>query len=123
MALHCQTGGLARIWGDKELLTQAFANLIENAIRHCPAGTQVFCAVTSSQGRVVASVADTGPGIPESERDLVLRRLYRLEKSRTTQGSGLGLSLVKAVADLHSAALELEDAAPGLLVRLTLAQI
>lgn len=123
MALHCQTGGLARICGDKELLTQAFANLIENAIRHCPAGTQVFCAVTSSQGRVVASVADTGPGIPESERDLVLRRLYRLEKSRTTQGSGLGLSLVKAVADLHSAALELEDAAPGLLVRLTLAQI
>ena len=71
----------------------------------------------------MASVADTGPGIPESERDLVLRRLYRLEKSRTTQGSGLGLSLVKAVADLHSAALELEDAAPGLLVRLTLAQI
>jgi signal transduction histidine kinase len=121
--LHCQTEGLAMICGDKDLLTQAFANLIENAIRHCPAGSQIFCRVTAAQGRVVASIADTGPGIPEPERDLVLRRLYRLEKSRTTQGSGLGLSLVKAVADLHSATLGLEDAAPGLLVRLTLAQI
>lgn len=122
IGLTCDLAGSAMIVGDKELLTQAFANLIENAIRHCPQGTQITCKVLAEQGRVVASVADTGPGIPQQERALVLRRLYRLEKSRTTQGSGLGLSLVKAVADLHGAQLDLENAAPGLLVRLTLAQ-
>lgn len=61
---------------------------------------------------------DTGPGIPAAQRDLVLRRLYRLEGSRTSPGTGLGLALVKAVADLHGAALELSDARPGLRVTL-----
>jgi signal transduction histidine kinase len=122
MGLTCQTEAAAVIFGDKELLTQAFANLIENAIRHCPQGTQIVCKVSIAQGHVTASVADNGPGIPEQERDLVLRRLYRPEKSRTTQGSGLGLSLVKAVADLHGAELKLADASPGLIVRLTVPQ-
>ncbi len=122
MTLSCQTDGPATIFGDKELLTQAFANLIENTIRHCPQGTQIACQVATTPDRVTASVADNGPGIPAQERDLVLRRLYRLEKSRTTQGSGLGLSLVKAVAELHGADLVLADAAPGLSVRLTLAK-
>ncbi len=122
MSLTCLARSPALIFGDKELLTQAFANLIENAIRHCPQGTRIECKVVTAQGRVIASVADNGPGIPEQDRELVLRRLYRLEKSRTTQGSGLGLSLVKAVADLHNAELSLADAAPGLVVRLTLLQ-
>ena len=73
--------------------------------------------------RVTASVSDTGPGIPAEERELVLRRLYRLEKSRTTEGTGLGLSLVKAVADLHGAELALADAKPGLRVELRFARI
>ena len=122
MSLTCLARSPALIFGDKELLTQAFANLIENAIRHCPQGTRIECKVVTAQGRGIASVADNGPGIPEQDRELVLRRLYRLEKSRTTQGSGLGLSLVKAVADLHNAELSLADAAPGLVVRLTLLQ-
>ncbi len=120
MALRCLVDTPALILGDKELLTQAFANLIENAIRHCPQGTQIVCQITTVQDQVTASVADNGPGIPIQERELVLRRLYRLEKSRTTQGSGLGLSLVKAVADLHGAELSLSDAVPGLVVKLVL---
>ena len=71
----------------------------------------------------MASVSDTGPGIPAGARELVLRRLYRLEKSRTTEGTGLGLSLVKAVADLHGAELALADAMPGLRVELQFVRI
>ena len=113
----------AWVMGDRELLTQSFANLIENAIRHCPPGTQITCVVRANGTAVTASVTDTGPGIPEAERDLVLRRLYRLEKSRTTTGTGLGLSLVKAVADLHGAEIALGDAAPGLRVELKFPRI
>lgn len=113
----------AWVMGDRELLTQAFANLIENAIRHCPPETQITCAVRASGTAVTASVTDTGPGIPAGEHDLVLRRLYRLEKSRTTTGTGLGLSLVKAVTDLHSAEITLGDAAPGLRVELKFPRI
>jgi signal transduction histidine kinase len=109
--------------GDRELLTQTCANLIENAIRHCPSGTTISCTVQAEGDHAVASVSDTGPGIPVAERDKVLRRLYRLEKSRTTEGTGLGLALVKAVADLHGAGLSLTDAAPGLRVTLRFARI
>ena len=121
--LLCDVAGAAWMMGDKELLTQTFANMIENAIRHCPAGTVIACKVRAEGNRVTASVSDTGPGIPEGERELVLRRLYRLEKSRTTEGNGLGLSLVKAVADLHGADLALADAMPGLRVELRFARI
>lgn len=102
---------LESIWinGDPELLTQLSANLIENAIQHCPSGATISCSAFESAGRVCLQVSDTGPGIPAAERENVQRRLYRLEKSRTTPGSGLGLSLVRAVADLHQAALNLRD--------------
>jgi signal transduction histidine kinase len=66
-------------------------------------------------------LADDGPGIPADEREKVLRRLYRLDASRQTPGSGLGLSMVKAIADLHEATLDLEDNGPGLRVRLRFA--
>jgi len=98
-----------RINGDPELLTQMFVNLVENAIRHCPAGTVVTCAVTEAAGKVSISISDTGAGIPVVERENVQRRLYRLEKSRTAPGSGLGLSLVRAIADLHQASVTLRD--------------
>ena len=104
--------------GDKELLTQALANLIENAIRHCPPDATITCGVTIEGGQTTLFVRDSGLGIPEAEREKVLRRLYRLEKSRTTQGTGLGLALVKAVADLHGASLTLTDANPGLQIAL-----
>lgn len=117
-ALHLDVAGPASINGDRELLTQTLANLIENAIRHCAPGTRITCAVHATADRVIASISDTGPGIPAEEREKVLRRLYRLEKSRSTEGTGLGLALVKAVADLHSADLVLADAEPGLRVDL-----
>lgn len=109
----------AWINGDRELMTQCFANLIENAIHHCPPGTDITCAVKVADGLVTATITDTGPGIPAEEHEKVLRRLYRLEKSRTTEGTGLGLALVKAVADLHGARLELGNALPGLRVSLS----
>jgi len=100
--------------GDRELLTQLFANLVENAIRHSPAHARLHVAAASTPPGVTVIVADTGPGIPASYRQKVLQRLYRLETSRTTSGSGLGLSLVNAVATLHDATLDLQDNEPGL---------
>ncbi|MBZ9796919.1 ATP-binding protein [Mesorhizobium sp. ES1-4] len=105
-----------RIHGDRELLTQMFANLVENALRHCPPGTAIKLSATRRDGRVLASVADNGPGIPTGEREKVFQRLYRLDHSRSTPGSGLGLSLVRAIADLHGATITLEDCRPGLAV-------
>ncbi|MFD2053840.1 ATP-binding protein [Mesorhizobium calcicola] len=108
-----------RIHGDRELLTQMFANLVENALRHCPPGTTIKLSVTRRGERVVASVADNGPGIPADEREKVFQRLYRLDHSRSSPGSGLGLSLVRAIADLHGATVALVDCRPGLAVVVT----
>ena len=103
-----------RIHGDRELLTQMLANLVENALRHCPHGTAIELSVQRHGDRVVATVADDGPGIPAEEREKVFQRLYRLDESRSTPGNGLGLSLVRAIADLHGAKIELQDRRPGL---------
>lgn len=121
--LRLEVPAAAWISGDRELLTQSLANLIENAIRHCPPGNTITCAVRGTTEQVIAAISDSGPGIPMGERDKVLRRLYRLEKSRTTEGTGLGLALVKAVADLHGADLLLGDAEPGLRVELVFQRI
>ncbi|MBI1219891.1 MAG: HAMP domain-containing protein [Rhodobacteraceae bacterium] len=108
------------VWvkGDAELLVQAFANLVENAICHCPPGAAIRCDLGPEGHQAIVRIVDNGPGIPAQEREKVLRRLYRLERSRTTPGSGLGLSLVKAIADLHGARLSLGDAGPGLEIQL-----
>jgi signal transduction histidine kinase len=100
--------------GDRELLMQLFANLIENAISHSPATARLFINAASAPDDVMVIVADTGPGIPAAYRQKVLQRFYRLETSRTTPGSGLGLSLVNAIVALHEATLELQDNKPGL---------
>ncbi|RWF22639.1 HAMP domain-containing sensor histidine kinase, partial [Mesorhizobium sp.] len=102
------------IHGDRDLLMQMLANLVENALRHCPPGTAIGLSVTRDGSHVLIHVRDNGPGIPAEEREKVFRRLYRLDASRTTPGSGLGLSLAKAVADLHGAVITLEDCKPGL---------
>lgn len=104
----------ARIPGDRELLTQMVANLVENAIRHCPAGARIAASLDIDAGCPVITVGDNGPGIPAEKRNTVFQRFYRLDDSRTTPGSGLGLALVKAVAELHGAAVELSDNRPGL---------
>ena len=105
-----------KIQGDRQLLNQLFVNLIENAIRHCPHGSIISVALQARAGTLSVTVADNGPGIPTAERANVLKRLYRLEKSRTTPGSGLGLSLATAIADLHGATIILADNHPGLAI-------
>ncbi|MFN3971858.1 MAG: ATP-binding protein [Gemmobacter sp.] len=111
--------GPVLVMGDRTLLGQAVANLIENGLRHTPGGARIEIGLALEAGHVVLTVADDGPGIPEAERDKVLRRLYRLERSRTTPGNGLGLSLVAAIAQLHGAEITLGDNNPGLRVRLS----
>lgn len=103
--------------GDKDLLTQLLANLVENATRHCPAGSKVEISLIGDPVPAL-TVADNGPGIPPEMRAAVLRRFYRLDESRSSAGSGLGLALVKAIADLHNATLTLTDNEPGLRVSL-----
>lgn len=107
--------------GDRELLTQMLANLVENAIRHAPAGTHIQLALENRPAGPIGIVADDGPGIPAEAREKVFQRFFRLERSRSTAGSGLGLSLVAAVADIHGIAVTLADNNPGLKVLLDFA--
>jgi signal transduction histidine kinase len=100
--------------GERELLMQLFANLIENALRHSPRGSTIRVIASRFENRVRVSIVDNGRGIPREERSKVLQRFYRLEASRTTVGNGLGLSLANAIAELHDTTLELSDADPGL---------
>lgn len=106
--------------GDRHLLSQLLVNLLENAMRHTPAGSHIDVGLAAQDGCVELRVDDDGPGIPPTEHARVLQRFTRLEGSRSGSGHGLGLSLVKAIADTHDATLLLEDRAPGLRVRLRL---
>ena len=110
----------ARVFGDADLLTQALANLVENAITHVPPPGTIRLSLVRQAEAVVIDVADDGPGIPEGEREKVFRRLYRLDRSRSTPGHGLGLALVASIAELHGARIRAEDAGPGLRMRLVL---
>jgi signal transduction histidine kinase len=103
----------AIIIGDRDLIFEAMANLIDNAIKHGREGGQVDLQIANCHDRVVLRVLDDGPGIPENERENVFRRFYRLESSRGTPGNGLGLSFVAAVARLHGAAVTLHANKPG----------
>jgi signal transduction histidine kinase len=102
--------------GFRQLMSQALGNLIDNAIKYTPDGGHISVLLKRRDGRDELIVADTGPGVPEADRDRVLDRFVRLEASRNSPGSGLGLSLVRAVARLHGADLTLEDNLPGLRV-------
>ena len=102
------------VYGDRELLSQLFANLIENTLRHCPPGTAVALSADRSGTSVHVIVADSGPGVPPEARLELLQRFVRLERSRTTPGSGLGLSLAAAVTGLHDGHIDLDDNQPGL---------
>jgi signal transduction histidine kinase len=106
--------------GDRELLLQLFANLIDNAIRHSPPGASVALRAAAREGWARVVITDTGAGIPAHLREKVLQRFFRLENSRTTPGNGLGLSLASAVARLHEASMSLTDNEPGLCVTVTL---
>ena len=92
------------------------ANLLTNSMRHTPDGSKIALELSRGHRTISLGVSDNGSGIPREERKRVFDRFYRLEKSRTTTGSGLGLSLVKAIAELHGANTELLDNEPGLQV-------
>jgi signal transduction histidine kinase len=114
--------GLLSMRGNRELLTQALANLVDNALKYglCDSASangvpsEVVVSAANDGDKMKLSVADHGPGVPEADREHVVQRFVRLEQSRTEPGSGLGLSLVSAVAHLHGGELKLEDNNPGL---------
>ena len=116
------SSGAGVVEGDAASLNQLFANLLENALKHGSSGAAVELRVLRDSGAHLlhVEIADEGPGIPPAERENVFRRLYRLERSRSTPGNGLGLSLAAAIVRLHGGTIALGDNAPGLVVRVSL---
>jgi signal transduction histidine kinase len=121
LALRVEAPASAPVRGNRELVSQALANLVDNAIKYARpdsklngSPTEILVKAGSEGDRITLTVEDHGPGIPEADRGRVVERFVRLEKSRSEPGSGLGLSLVSAVARLHGGELKLEDNQPGL---------
>lgn len=106
------------LWADKDLIIQVCVNLIENAIRYAGAGARVQIELARHADHVMFSVSDNGTGVTPEMLDHLTTRFYRVDKSRTSRGNGLGLNLVKAIADLHGMTLTLHDNQPGLRVTL-----
>jgi len=119
IALDVSPSGVLTVEGNRSLVSQALANLIDNAIKYTPAGGHVTVAAGETPTGIELTVADSGPGIPAADRARVLERFVRLEKSRNSPGTGLGLSLVAAVARMHEAKLTLGDNNPGLKATIT----
>jgi signal transduction histidine kinase len=113
VGLTLETAHAVPAYGDKAMIHQAIANLVDNAVKFSPDGGTVRLAASAS-GMVSITVSDQGPGIPPADRHKATDRFYRGETARSTPGSGLGLSLVQAVAQLHGGELRLEDNRPGL---------
>jgi signal transduction histidine kinase len=110
------------IQGDSQLLMQMMANLMDNSLRYCPAGTRITVQVSRSGKQTELLIADNGPGIPADAHEAVFRRFYRLERARSTPGHGLGLSVVSAIAELHGARIALSDNDPGTRIAITFPQ-
>ena len=106
---------------NRHLIAQVITNLLDNAVKYTPKEGVIQLSAEQQAGHIVLTVSDTGPGIPAEERERVFKRFVRLDNARNTPGNGLGLSLVKAVADLHDAQVELADNQPGLKVILRFA--
>ena len=118
LELYVSADPSAEIRGQSELMAQAMGNLLDNAVKFTPAGGRITVTVNRHNDNVILTIADSGPGIPQTDRQRVLQRFVRLESSRTGPGAGLGLSLVAAVVKLHGGALRLEDNDPGLKVEI-----
>lgn len=112
-----------RVQGLRDLLSQSLANLLDNAIKFSPPGGHVRVSLRSNGRDALLSVSDDGPGIPEAEHERVFQRLYRLDASRSTPGLGLGLSLVKAVMELHNGRVRIDADSPGTTVSLMIPRI
>ena len=112
--LTVQAVAEVRMLGDRDLLFQALANLLDNAVKYTPRAGRVRLELQRiADTRAQLTVSDTGPGIPAAARDQIFQRFFRLEASRSTPGSGLGLSLVDAVTRLHGIDVRIADNAPG----------
>jgi signal transduction histidine kinase len=111
------------VWakGDHDLLASAVASLIDNAIKYAGAGAQVKLSAATAEEYVSIIVQDNGPGVPEEELQKLPDRFYRMDRARHQPGNGLGLSIVTAIASLHSGGLVLENAHPGLRASILLA--
>ena len=118
LTLSCPTNQAVMIAGDRDMLFQAFSNLIDNAIKYAPLESHVVLD-TALGPKPFFEISDQGPGIPELQHERVFQRFHRLDQSRSTPGNGLGLSLVRAVTNVHSATISLSDNRPGLAVRVT----
>jgi signal transduction histidine kinase len=105
--------GQLEVFGDRNLLTQLLSNLVENGIKHCPAGSSVSVSCESTPAGPTLRIADNGPGIECEDRERIFRRFFRGEKSRNSAGNGLGLPLAKAICDLHGAEIVVSDNDPG----------
>jgi len=118
IALKVEAESAAPVNGNRELVSQALANLVDNAIKYAEpingATAEIVVRALSQGDHILLTVSDSGPGIPEADRGHVVERFVRLEQSRSKPGSGLGLSLASAVARLHGGELTLEDNHPGL---------
>jgi len=120
ITLHANLMELNRI-GDRDLLFQCFANIIDNAIKHTPENGHISIDLTHDGRQIHLNIADSGPGIDESLKERVFLRFFRADTTRQTPGNGLGLSLVSAVIKLHGAHISLNDNTPtGLIVHITL---
>ena len=104
------------VHGNRQLLAQAITNLLDNAVKYTPEAGDIKLAVARTPKGICVTVSDSGPGIPAEQRERVFERFVRLDNARSSPGNGLGLSLVKAMADLHGASISLEDNHPGLRV-------
>jgi signal transduction histidine kinase len=120
IALTVQAPERLPAFGDRELIQQAVANLVDNAVKFSPPGAAVLLSAKQAPAGVEIAVADQGPGIPEADRSRAAERFFRGESARNTPGSGLGLALVQAVAQLHGGSLRLADASAGLIAILSL---
>ncbi|MYM54457.1 sensor histidine kinase [Thalassovita mangrovi] len=116
LSLWIDRGQDLSVRGDAGMLSQMIVNLLQNAVSHCPKGTQITLGVGRVNRRVCLEVADNGPGIPDTERENALLHFFRADASRSSDGTGLGLALVKTIADRHGVELRLADNGPGLRV-------
>lgn len=121
MVLQTEIAETLPAYGDRDMIQQAVANLLDNALKFSPPGGVIHVSAQMVSGGIRIEVADQGPGIPEPDRIRATERFFRGEQARSTPGSGLGLSLVQAVAHLHGGEIKLLDAKPGLRAVLTLA--
>jgi signal transduction histidine kinase len=116
LILEIEDGTPEVIRGDRGMVGQLIVNLLQNAITHCPNGTFITLGVTGTANHVMLTVSDTGPGLPAADRERVFEAFFRADAARSTEGSGLGMALVRSIVDRHTAEISLDDNNPGLRV-------